>query len=231
MRIEPEMAGVSLVMLGNFNPLIFTPTWFRRHKLLSDRMVDNANTEIVHPHGAKFDADWLNTQVVPEKFVIQTTNAPYVRLRDLAIRIFREFLPHTPLKAMGINRDVHFTVRNFDERCRLGRLLAPVEPWGDWGKKLEPDGEHGGMTSLTMTQLNPEGRPPGGQVNVKVEPSTRIGQGRRGVYVHVNDHYAIEESSSQIASNEIVTLLEENFDESLLRADEIIDHVMSLTGE
>ena len=87
------------------------------------------------------------------------------------------------------------------------------------------------MTSLTMTQLNPEGRPPGGQVNVKVEPSTRIGQGRRGVYVHVNDHYAIEESSSQIASNEIVTLLEENFDESLLRADEIIDHVMSLTGE
>ena len=232
MRIEPEIAGVSLVMLGNFNPSIFAPAWFGRHRLLSDRMVDNANTEIVHPQIAKFNADWLNAQVVPERFQIQTTNAPYyVCLLDLAIRIFREFLPHTPLKSMGINREVHFSVRSFKERDRLGRRLAPVEPWGDWGKKLELDGEHGGMTSLTMTQVNPEGRPPGGQINVKVEPSTRIGQGRRGVYVQVNDHYAIEESSSQMASNEIVTLLEKKFDESLRRADEIIDHVMSLPGK
>ena len=230
MRIEPEIAGVSLVMLGNFNPSIFSPAWFGRHKLLSERMVDNAKTEIVHPQIAKFNADWLNTQVIPERFQIDTTNAPYVRLLDLAIRIFREFLPHTPLKAMGINREVHFSVRTFEERDRLGRRLAPVEPWGDWGKKLESDGEHGGMTSLTMTQVNPEGRLPGGQVNVKVEPSTRIGQGRRGVYVGVNDYYIIENSSSQMATDRIVTLLEENFGESLRRADEIIDHVMSLTG-
>ena len=85
------------------------------------------------------------------------------------------------------------------------------------------------MTSLTMRQVNPEGRPPGGQINVTVEPSNRIGQGRLGVYARVNDHYTIENVESQMGTSNIVELLEENFDESLRRADQIIDHIMSLT--
>ena len=229
MRIEPEIAGVSLVMLGHFNPAIFTPAWFGWNELLPEKTVKIADTKIVHPEIAIFEADWLNLHVQPESFKINTPQAPYVRLRDLAVRIFREHLLHTPLNAMGINREVHFSVRSFDERDRLGRLLAPVEPWGDWGQKLEPDGRHVGMTSLTMRQVNPEGRPPGGQINVTVEPSNRIGQGRLGVYARVNDHYTIENVESQMGTSNIVELLEENFDESLRRADQIIDHIMSLT--
>ena len=229
MRIEPEIAGVSLVMLGHFNPAIFTPAWFGWNELLPEKTVKIADTKIVHPEIAIFEADWLNLHVQPESFKINTPQAPYVRLRDLAVRIFREHLLHTPLNAMGINREVHFSVRSFDERDRLGRLLAPVEPWGDWGQKLEPDGRHVGMTSLTMRQVNPEGRPPGEQINVTVEPSNRIGQGRLGVYARVNDHYTIENVESQMGTSNIVELLEENFDESLRRADQIIDHIMSLT--
>ena len=229
MRIEPEIAGVSVVLLGNFNPSIFTPTWFEWHELLPQKTVDVTNLGIVHPQISNFNADWLDIQVVTERFQISTTQAPYVRLQDLAVRIFRELLPHTRLRAMGINREIHFSVRTFGERDRLGRLLAPTGPWGDWGKELEPDGSQGGMTSLTMRQMNPEGRPPGGEVNVTVELSTRISQDRPGVYVRVNDYYTIEKVESQMATSEIVTLLEENFDKSLQNADKIIDHIMSLT--
>ena len=229
MRIEPEIAGVAVVLLGNFNPAIFTPAWFGLHGLISERMVDTADTKIVHPQISEFNVDWLQMQVVPERFLISTTQAPYVRVQDLAVRIFREHLPHTPLDTMGINREVHFLVESFDERDQLGRLLAPTDPWGEWGKKLEPDGFHGGVTSITMRQVSPEGRPPGGQINVTVEPSNRIGQGRLGVYVKVNDHYTIENVESEMGTSKIVELLEENFDESLRRADQIIDHIMSLT--
>ena len=229
MRIEPEITGVSLVMLGHFNPAIFTPAWFGWHGLLSERTAEIADTKIVHPQIAMFNADWLNLHVQPESFLINTTQAPFIRLRDLAIRIFREHLPHIPLKVLGINREVHFPLRSFGEQNRLGRLLAPVEPWGDWGKKLESDEEQGGMTSLTMTQINPEGRPLGGRVNVVVQPSNQIGRGRPGVYVQVNDHYIIENVESQMGTREIVMLLEDNFDESLRCADQIIDHIMSLT--
>ena len=83
------------------------------------------------------------------------------------------------------------------------------------------------MTSLTMTQVNPPGRPPGGRINVKVEPSNRIGHGRFGVFVEVNDHYAIDDTGPT-AGEQLMGLLEDNFDSSLGRSDGIIDHLMSL---
>lgn len=229
MRIEPEIASVSIVLVGNFNPAIFTPAWFVLQGLLPEKTIDTVETNIVHAHVTQFNTDWLSLNVTSDQFQIETLQAPVVRLRDLAIRVFKEQLPHTPLTALGINRHVHFPVHNIDERNRLGRLLAPVGPWGDWGKTLEPDGSLGGMTSLTMTQVNPVGRPVGGMINVKVEPSNLIGQGRIGVYVGVNDHFAVETVDSPATTEEIVNMIEMNFDHSLHWADQIIDHIMSLT--
>lgn len=231
MRIEPEITSVSLVMVGSFNPSILTPAWFAWCGLLSEKTVNIADLKVAHPQITEFEAEWLNLQVVPERFSISTTQSPFVRLRDLAARIFREHLPHTPLRAMGINREVHFSVKSSEVRDKIGRSLAPIEPWGEWGKKLEPDGDHGGMTSLTMTQVNLEGRPPGGHISVTVEPSSRVGEKRTGIYVRVNDHYEIENPERDMATNEIVTFLENSFDESIQRADRIIDHLMSLCGD
>ena len=40
MRIEPEISDVSVVLLGDFNPAIFTPAWFALHGLLPERVAD-----------------------------------------------------------------------------------------------------------------------------------------------------------------------------------------------
>lgn len=231
MRIEPEIAGVSLVLLGRFNPVIFTPAWFGWHQLLPRKIIEIADTNIAHPQITRFNADWLNIQVVPERIQIITSQPPYVRIRDLVVRIFREHLHHTPLTTVGINRDVHFCVQDHKQRDQLGKLLAPVEPWGDWARKLDLDGERGGMVSLTMRQVNPCNRPAGGQINVKVEPSNMVAQEHLGVYVGVNDHYVVGDVEPQMQTRKIVELIEEKFDDSLRRADEIIDHIMSLTEE
>ena len=60
----------------------------------------------------EFTFDWLHLQVTAEHFSAETTQAPHVRVRDLVVRVFRERLSHTPLKAFGINRRVHFRVRS-----------------------------------------------------------------------------------------------------------------------
>ena len=231
MRIEPEITSVSLTMVGSFNPSILTPAWFAWQGLLPEKTVAIADLKVAHPQITQFEAEWLNLEVIPERFSISTTQSPFVRLQDLAVRVFREHLPHTPLRAMGINREIHFLVKSFKVRDQIGRLLAPIDPWGEWGKELEPDGERGGMTSLTMTQVKPEGRPRGGRINVTVEPSTRVGENRTGIYVRVNDHYVAENPEGERATTEIVTLLEENFEESLRRAEQIVDQLMSLGGE
>ena len=198
MRIEPELGGVDIIVLGDFNPAVFTPAWFALHDLLPKNVADNANLKVAHPRVAAFDADWFSLQVTGDRFVAVTSQAPWVRVRDLVARVFKEQLVHTPLRACGINREVHFRLRNAEERDRIGRTLAPVAPWGACGRDLRLDSEGGGMTSLTMSQLRPEGRAAGGQINVTVEPSVQIPDGM-GIYVHVNDHYAVDDAVSGTA--------------------------------
>ena len=230
MRIEPEISGVQVVLVGDFNPAIFTPAWFSLYRLLPESVASSAKLEVAHPQATKFTADWLHLEVTVERFVVHTLQAPHVRVRDLVVRVFREHLYHTPLKALGINRNVHFRVRNLTERDRIGRTLAPVEPWGTWGHDLGRDGTHGGMTSLKMSQLRLKGRPSDDRITVTVEPSVRISEGRTGVFVSANDHYAIDETGPGTGTG-LIDLLEKNFDASLKRSDDIIDHIMSLAHE
>ncbi|MDE0459948.1 MAG: hypothetical protein OXI15_21875 [Chromatiales bacterium] len=229
MRINPEISGTSIVLVGSFNPAIFTPAWFELHGLLPDGASEIAEVEVVHPQATSFTAEWLILNVIPERFSVETVQAPDVRVLDLVVRTFKEHLSHTPLTTLGINRSVHFRVRSMAERDRIGRTLAPVEPWGAWREELGSDGMHGGMTSLTMSQIDPEGRPKGGRINVKVEPSARIGDGRTGVFVNVNDHYAGDDGQPRGAEGAI-GLLEENFEVSIDRSNRLIDHIMSLAG-
>ena len=228
LRIEPEIGSVSVVLAGDFNPAIFTPAWFALHDLLPKSAADGAEVEVVHPLAAAFTFDGLVLNVTNDRFFVETLQAPYVRVCDLVVRVFRELLPHTPLRAFGINRTVHFQVRNLAERDRIGRTLAPVEPWGTWAGALQLGGERNGMMSLTMGQVDPPaGRPEGDQINVTVGPSHRIGEGRYGVYVHVNDHYTVGETRHG-AGEYLMKRLTGDFEASLERGDGIVDHVMSL---
>ena len=229
MRIEPEIVAVDAVLVGNFNPAIFTPAWFELHALLPKSVIASAKLKIAHSQVTAFSTDWLSLNVLPDRFIVNTSLAPYVRVRDLVVRMFKEHLFHTPLRAFGINLDVHFQVESFTKRDQIGRILAPVGPWVSLGQNLRLDGKHGGMTSLTMSQTDPEGRPEGGRINVTVEPSNRIGHGALGIYVRVNDHYAIDKTGPGTTES-LIDLFENNFDGSLRRSDDIVDHIMSLSA-
>lgn len=179
MRIEPEISGMSVVAVGDFSPAVFTPAWFALYNLLPRNAVDSSNVQIVSSEVTAFSYEWLRVEATRNHLIITTLQEPYVRLRDVVIRMFREQFSNAPVNALGINRTVHFRVRNFDERNRIGRALAPVDAWGIWGHDLERDSSRGGMTSLTMTQTNIEERSKDDRVNVQVEPSNRVGGGCR----------------------------------------------------
>lgn len=230
MRIVPEIGSASVVLVGNFNPAIFTPAWFELHELLPTKAAENANLQIAQGQLTVFSTDWFQLQVTTERFVVETSQAPHVRLCDLVVPIFKIHLPHSPLSALGINFSVHFQVRDSAARDRIGRSLAPVDPWGVWSDKIGLNGDQGGMSSLTMSGANPEGRAEGHRINVTVESSNRVGQGRLGVYVAINDHYAVD-SDSPRAGQHLIGLLEANFTRSLNRSTEIVDQIMSLAED
>ncbi len=228
MRLEPEISGMQIVVVGQFNPAICSPAWFAHNGLLRESVAANAQVQVVHPQVTDFTADWLHLQVTDDRFSAGTQQAPYERLRDLVVRVFSECLQHTPLKACGINRNVHFLVRDAAARDMIGTTLAPVEPWGPWRGELDLDGEFGGMTAVRMAQLRPDGRHRGGQVNVTVEPSVRVGtEGGTGVYVGVNDHFVTDQEGADSAAR-LMEILADEFTPSRERSDGIIDHIMSL---
>jgi hypothetical protein len=224
--IEPEIAGASIVLNGSFNPAIFSLDWFIRQRLVREADVQRSNENFfVSAQLTQLFFQWCQIVVSPDKFKIDTAIDPVIRIADLTIRTFSEFLPHTPILQMGINREVHFPAQGADVRDEVGYALAPPSVWGQWAEKItaKNDRTRGGLMSLTIVQRVFEG-PRRGQVSVTVQPSNRI-PNNCGIYMAVNDHY---ETASPNDGQSLISILKDRFEVSLRESDNIIDEIIRL---
>ena len=212
--IKPEIEGVGIVLVGSFNPKIFQPAWFAAENLIRKEEAQEANIQIIHPQVASFSLDWLHLQVTDEQFTATTTQSSfYEPLRDLVFGTFR-LLRHTPIRMMGLNRDFHFRMPSEEAWHAFGHRLTPKELWASVLK--EP-----GMRSLTMEGLRPDDLL--GYIRVRVEPSIRISP---GVFINVNDHYAVKEVETSRGCDEIIDILAREWKRSLDRSAEIVSSLL-----
>ena len=72
-----QVQGVSIVLIGNLNPAIFHPSWFAAHNLLRTEEADAATINIIHPDVASFKTEWLEVNIVRERFQIGTVQESY----------------------------------------------------------------------------------------------------------------------------------------------------------
>ena len=79
------------MLIGNFNPAIFTPDWFVRHDLINENEIirDDPNLLIV-PQLAQFQLEWCKITVDSMRFNIDTSMDPLIRIADLVVRTFSE---------------------------------------------------------------------------------------------------------------------------------------------
>lgn len=219
MLIEPEIDGLSIVLLGRFNPTIFQPKWFGNVGLVSDDAASEAKIEIIFPEVTKFSIDQYTILVETNRFIIDRYTPPLVSAMDFVSRLFGEFLPHTPSHRLGINRHIHFSVDTEENRNAIGTALAPPEPWGEWGDHLNrPLPHRGGLRRLVMEERGLEDRE-NGHFQVTIQPSGRIA-GDSGIYMQTNDDYIFAEKPDDVEGcSGVLQFLNERFDESLMRAD------------
>ena len=211
---QPEIQGISVVLLGDFNPKIFQPAWFAAEGLFRQQEAESATIEIIHPEVVSFELEWLRLQVTRERFVVSTTQVPYYEvMRDLILGTFG-LLRHTPLHKMGINTDKHFR-------------MASEEVWHAFGDRLVPkDLWQGVLDTPGVRNLTIEGKRPDeikGYIRVQVAPSTRI---HPGVYFKVNDHYEVEDPKVVLGSETILGFFERSWRDSLQRSDSLIDALL-----
>lgn len=229
MQPKSEIGDVSVVLLGNFNPVIFSPSWFEQYDILTKEDTKKTQVKIIHPEITEFQNEWLKLQVQHNRFYAKISELPHIKVYDFVVKTFRENLKHTPLNNLGINRRVHFSAGSKTDQDRIGRLLAPREPWGKWGELIDrgDDEKHGGMTSLTMQIRDLDDRQKG-FINITIQPSPLVNLGDAGIFMDVNDHYELTDPEEGLGSDRIIDLFENRFEASIRRSEEIIDQIKGL---
>lgn len=202
-----EVDGQALVLLGDFNPAIFQPSWLAGHGLIRQEESDNADIAIIRPEISQFTVGSIKLLAQPNRFQLETLaieDGP--ALRDLALSVFR-ILEHTPLKALGINRDMHFKIESEELWHAVGHRIVPKEIWNDL-----LDGP--GTRSVTVESSRPRTE---GRLTIKVEPSKET---HPGVYIGTNLHYDKEGPG-------VLELLERIWLDSQLNARRVADTLLS----
>src|SRR5260370_21707802 len=210
MRIEPEISSASIRLRGHFNPAILALDWLAR-----ELGIDKAGktVKVVYPEVGAIDGEWFSFQATKERFQIDTSEAPFIRIADLTGRMFGNLLVHTPIWQLIITRIVHFSVGTETIQHQIGRTLAPIEPWGFWGKEIEHAPKRSGLAQLAMG-LEVNEPPFDRDVTATVQPSMKI---RRGTAIHmeVQDRYTLPSEEKTIGCQEIIAKLNSGFDMSL----------------
>jgi len=232
MRIPPQVSGCSIVALGHFNPLIFRPDWLQDKEIVVGSDFDGIAIDIIHPDIVQFRLPWGLLQVDRDRFSITAMQEPLVRACDLFVKCF-QYLPETPIMAVGMNREVHFPTQDEMQRDRVGNTLAPTQFWRDL---VESEGRKaGGLRTLTMEQsLIKEGRRARvdgafGWIQVKIEPSVNSSV-PFGIYVHVNDHFDLTGSSKNSNGKIVAELVAAKWDATVRAAEGWVDRVMELAS-
>jgi hypothetical protein len=214
---KPELQDSSIVVAGAFNPAIVQPSWLARNALITPGEAENAEVGIIHSEVAKFRiGGWAQVEVIKTRFGVTTSQeSSFESIRDLCLGILR-LLAHSPVGAMGINRQTHFRTRSETHWHAYGDKFAPKEIWKDLPQFHSP-----GLTNLTMQSPRQDGR--AGQININIQPSLRISC---GIFFAMNDHYDLHQNSD---ASRAIEILEVCWEESQQRAEKMIDAFRSLS--
>ena|SRR5437867_100505 len=173
----PEIQGLTVVLVGSFNPRIFDPWWFVKQGLLQDEEAKNAEVTVMTSALSTFSIGWLRLNAEAERVQVSTTQPQYYDpLRDLLLGTFR-ILRHTPLTAMGLHWMAHYRSENEEEWHKIGNTLAPKEIWNKILTKP-------GLRTLVIEESRK--KEPTELTRVAVEPSLKI---QPGVFFEVHDLY------------------------------------------
>lgn len=226
---EVEKNSWFIMLVGSFNPAIFHPAWFNIHGVAPKGIADEAQIEVVHRTASVFRLGDIHINVEPDRFQVQTENAPEIRLLDLVSKVFGDILPHTKIASFGINRSVHFRAAAPEKRNDLFRELAPLENWGDWGRRIaDTQGKlPGGLESVCMKKMLQDDDS-SGHMRVRVEPSAILA-GTSGIFMTYNRHFGMNNLAVEDGAAKAISKLNEEFAPALEMGDKALDNFFRRT--
>lgn len=224
-----EILASSIVVVGNFNPAIFSPDWLEKNGLIGneDAEVAREGSEgtqiIVSKQVATFETGWFSLQVLDNRFALTSKGALSPAFKDLAVGIF-QLVPHTPVIAVGLNFAAHFRLQSEDDYHLVGDVLAPKSIWDT----LYPDCMIGLGELTVIIQQGVRGKIPetNDAKRITLQPSTRI---KYGIHLSYNDHHDVRTATDNIRAAELVAeIIDNQWNASWQDAIRAFDTVLSM---
>lgn len=211
-----QIYTLSIVFVGDFNPVIIQPYWLAIKKLIREQEAATAKLEIAHAEIVKFELDWLYIEVTKDRFELRTSQEPYFEpVKDLAIGIFN-ILSETPVRQVGINHLKYFALPDKDRYYKFGDKITPLNNWSD--SLQDP--------KVLMVEVYEKNRKDGnsGHVRVRIQPSDITLSTEFGVLININDHININENQTG-RDGEILRLFASVWSESFDRVNTIVENI------
>lgn len=219
-HIKPEVnqEDISIVLVGDFNPVIFHPTWLAQSALIRSNEANDATVDVIAQDISSFRLEWISFQILRNKFTATIKADAYKdHLGDVVQGLFN-ILSHTPVRQMGINVTFKCQFRSTRDWHNFGHFLTPKSPWED--VLIEP-----GMRGVQIQGVREDDRP--GFVVALVEPDLLFSSDT--AFIKINDHYEIPEllESGVINSKWAVDILHENYKGSIEKAISMVNKLIA----
>ena len=198
-------AQYSIVLIGNFIPLMFHPIWFGNNEVLPKEEVDFAQSRqanfpvIVTPQITMFKTSQFQVRIEENRFEVVSEKEPAVLLKDFISKTF-ENLGSLTIRAFGLNYNAHYKIASLRLYHKIGDRLAPKAYWVKLlEKEVEGDDRKSGLISLQMRKVKDKEQ---GYIQIRVLPSELF---KPGLLLCCNDHnlMAEDKQSAEEAMSEV----------------------------
>lgn len=208
-----QKTTLSIVILGDFNPVIIQPFWLVNKKLIRELEAVDSKVELIHNEFVKYTiGDWCSIEILKDRVSIITSKELYfLPLKDLISNIF-SILIETPIRSFGINHTMHFQLSSKEQYYNFGNKLAPLSNWSNFLNDPR----------VLNVEIVEEKREDGlkGTYKVKISPSD-IGSDNT-ILISTNDHFDLGKETN---ANLFVKLINDNFDSSINRARSVVENI------
>lgn len=209
---QPIKQTIALVVVGSMNPVIITPDWLEKKRIISEKERENCKISVIHPELTQFSVGWAVIRIEPTRFQIDCDSLSYFEpAKDMLVSIF-SILRETPVTALGINHALVFRTDGKQQYKEFGNFLVPLSRW-------EAEMTQPGVMSIEILDT-PRKDGYKGYRRVRVEAANEVGTGSYNVAFNINDHYDFENGATNL-----LDICNNNWELSFKKARSITDSI------
>ncbi|TBW01368.1 hypothetical protein E0E52_19715 [Azotobacter chroococcum] len=213
----------SVVLIGTFFPLLLTPHWFVRNRLLPSEDVDqNIGIDVIVKEFARFSLSSITIEVQENRLSIKSFEESFDFLMlDLAKGILA-LLPESNVTAIGLNIYHDLECLDIDFAHFLGDMLVPKDIWSS----AFPESPRFGLINLQVQAVSPGGD---SFYNFSVFPVHKPDL----VRFSLNNHFEKKADSSEVGSKgfEAVEVIESGWASTLSLYEHVSNYVLDAASE